>query len=235
MAARKQTAVLLPLVVAACGGGVPLEVRIDEFTFELGLDQTLAVLAAELAAVGLLPAAGPGLPELWPDALPDIEHDLPMTTDPVAVDLTPDPSAPDHDKYQQINDRSQIVRRIEINELVLRIDASTLSIPIPDMAVQLADAQDANPDDRQAWFTIGRMPGAPAGFVGDLPFTWERGGETYFDTQLQDDVKEFAMRGTSSVHVKTADEPRLPHGKALLRLIVVATFFVEPTKANAAF
>ncbi len=219
--------------LTACGGGVPVEVRIDEYTFALGVDDALASLSDSLAQTGLFPQGG-ALPEIWPDALPDITYDLSLKTAPMSVDLTPPADAENADKYAKINKASEVVSRIEINDLVLRVEQSSLTLPIPELTLQVADAPDANPDDRRAWFTIGKIPGAEPGFVGDLAFEWVPGGETFFNTQLSDDLKEFAVRGVGNISFDTAQNPNLPRGIAKLRLIVVATFFVEPTQGKDA-
>ena len=78
------------------------------------------------------------------------------------------------------------------------------------------------------------MAGAEPGFVGDIDFEWMPGGETFFDMQLADEAKSFAARGASSIVIDTADNPAMPRGSAQLRLILVATFFVEPTEAKHA-
>lgn len=227
------TAALLALFAPACGGGVPIEVRIDEFSFDFGLDQALGTMSTALAASGLLPGGG-ALPEIWPEALPPIKYTLPLKTDPVPVDLTPAEDSPDYDKYQEINKAGQIVRRIEINRLVLRVEQSTLSVAIPALTLQVADDPTADPADRQAWYSVGKLPGAEPGAIEDIEFEWIPGGETFFNTQLADEFKELAVRAAGEIGIDTAANPNLPRGAAKLRLIVVATFFVEPTKAKGA-
>ena len=226
------------LGLPACGGGVPVEIRIDEFTFDLSLDSLLGDLGTQLAGTGMLPAGGT-LPEIWPNEahgnlLPDIKYTLPLRTDPMAINLNPAPDSPDYDKYKKINEAGKVVNRIEINRLVLRIEQSDLTVAIPELKLQMADDVAANPDDREAWYTLGKLPSADPKFVGDLEFDWMPGGESFFGFQLGDEQKAFAVRASSNITIDTAVNPVLPRGQAKLRLILVATFFVEPTKAKDA-
>ena len=221
-------------LTSACGGGVPVRIAIDEFTFDLSLDDTVAGALGELQSSGVLPPGTQGLPELWPPSMPAIRYDTLLNTPPVPVDLTPEPGTPEADKYEAINQAEQAVKRIEINRLILRIDASTLTVATPELFIQVADEPDADPADRLAWRTIGKLPSAPPGFVGDIDFTFDPGGETYLNAQLADDLKQFALRAQGRVSIDTEVNPRLPSGKAVLRLIVIATFFVDPEGAIGA-
>ncbi len=230
----RTTATLLALSsLIACGGGVPIELRIDEFTLELSLDDLVGELQAELTSSGALPLGTRALPEIWPDALPPIQTTLRMAAPPAPIDLTPDKETDpeNYEKYKDINKAAEAVRRIEINRLVLRVEQSNLSLPIPELKLQVADDPTANPDDRMAWFTVGSLPGAEAGFIGDLDFDWITGGESFLNAQLGDEAKELAIRTVGELTIDTEQDPAMPRGLARLRLIVVATFFVEPEKA----
>jgi hypothetical protein len=230
----------LPLIVlsAACGGGVPLQIRIDDLTMELPLDEAVEGAYQQFLASGFLSAETPALPELWPDSLPDIVYKTRLLTPAIPVDLSPEPPAegeepdPDADKYAQINDAKNAIQRIEMNKFVLRIEQSTLSVTLPELFLQIADKKDANPKDRLAWWTVGRLPATPeARWVGDLEFEFEPGGESLLNGQLADDEKELAMRVVGNVVIDTAVNPARPSGTASLRLILIATFFVRPEGA----
>jgi hypothetical protein len=229
--------ILAALGLPACGGGVPVELRIDEFQFELSVDSLLGDLGTQLAGAGIL--GGGALPEIWPnkdhgDLLPDINYTLPLKTEPIAVDLTPPSDSPDYDKYKKINEAGKVVNRIEINRLVLRIEQSTLTIAVPELRLQMADEPTASPDDREAWYTLGKLPTVDPLYVGDVDFEWAPGGESFFNFQLGDDKKEFAVRALSDIVIDTAKNPVLPRGVGKLRLILVATFYIEPTQAKQA-
>lgn len=239
MKAQRKTALGLLVILAtwlsSCGGGIPVRIHIDEFTMEVSLDELAAGAFAELQGAGLIPQETQALPVLWPDNLPDIHYRTLLKTPPVPVDLTPDPESEDAEKYAQINEAQKAIKRIELNRLILRVEKSTLSVGLPELRLQLADTADADPDDRLAWRTIGILPKTEPGFVGDNEFEFIPSGESYLNAQLADDEKEFAMRVVGNVEVDTEANPRLPAGKAAIRLIVVATFFVEPVEAaNAA-
>ncbi|OGR09861.1 MAG: hypothetical protein A2341_14245 [Deltaproteobacteria bacterium RIFOXYB12_FULL_58_9] len=226
------TAVLLATsVLVACGGGVPVKLRIDEFSFALSLDEIMEGATSELAKAHLLPPGTQRLPEVWPESLPDIQYQLKFDTDPVPIDLTPPPGSEEADKYSQINDAKQAVRRIEINRLVLRVEQSNISVALPELTLQVADESDANPLDRHAWFSIGRMAPAEPGFIGDIELEWFTGGESFLNAQFGDDLKELAIRTVGEVSLDTEENRNLPRGVGSLRLIVVATFFVEPLEA----
>lgn len=230
----KRTTLLALLIVTplfACGGGVPVRINVDEFTMEVALDDAVDAAFAEFQAQGLFPPESRGLPELWPESLPDVQYRAVLATEPVPVDLTPDPESEDADKYADINKAKEAIRRIEMNRFILRVEESSLTVALPALRLQIADAVDARPDDRLAWRTIGNLPAAEPGFVGDIEFAFVPSGESFLNAQLADDAKEFAMRVVGTVEVDTTKERRLPSGAAVIRLIVVATFFVEPEEA----
>lgn len=237
----------------ACGGGIPVRLRIDEFTMELALDDLVDQALADFKGQGLFPAETEALPELWPQSLPDIKYRALLAAPPVPVDLTPEDTGGggsgggggvgggdgtdgliDPEKYEMINKAEAAINRIELNRLILRIEQSTLSIALPELRFQVADEPDADPNDRLAWETIGRMPTAEPGFIGDIEFTFDPGGETYLNNQLMDEKKEFAMRVRGTLELDTEQNPRLPSGAAAIRLILVATFFVDPEGAVGA-
>jgi len=219
-----------PLGLAACGGGVPVRLTIDEFTMEVSLDKTMDTLFGQFAAQGLFPAGSRALPVLWPASLPDIQYRAMFTAPPVPVDLTPEPGTPEADKYAQINKVKNAIRRIEINRLILRLEQNSLTVALPELKLQIADEPTASPLDRLAWRTVGVLPAAEAGAVSDLELEFVPSGESFLDGQLSDAAKELAIRIVGKVDIDTAREKRLPSGRAVVRLILVATFFVEPDK-----
>ncbi len=173
------------------------------------------------------------------------------------IDLTPDP-AMDPDgaaDFGPINDG--LVERIELNRLVLRVEENTLNLALPPIEIQVADAVDADPRDRRQWRTVGRVgepgtdtcgAGAPnppptsfaAGEVKDLELVYDRGGESFLNNQLADEgcaapagsgpssCKEFSIRARSRLAFDTARQPDRPRGAAKIRVILVATFYLNP-------
>jgi hypothetical protein len=233
----KRFSLLFALTLTACGGGVPVQLRVDEFTQELSIDEAVAGAFEQLVATGFLFDGSSGLPEQWPASLPDIRYSALVASPPMPIDLTPEPSAADEltgqeSKYSDINQAGNVIQRIEVNEFVLRVESSTLTIGLPELRLQVADAPDASPDDRLAWHTIGKLP-ATAGprEVTDIHFEFERGGESFLQAQLSDEQKELAMRVVGKLDIDTEVNPARPAGAALLRLILVATFFVRPEGA----
>lgn len=218
------------LATACDTGGVPVRMRLDEFTMDLDVDELMAEAHGELSSLGVVPP-GTALPELWPDSLPAIQYRLVMAAPPTEVDLSPEEGSDDYEKYKDISRAAGVVRRIELNRLVVRIEASNLTVALPELVLQVADKKDADPTDRLAWRTVGSLPGAPAGFVGDLEFEFIPGGESYLRAQLADEAKEFAARVVGRIDIDTATNPRLPSGRAVIRLIAVATFFIDPSQA----
>ncbi|MBI4816342.1 MAG: hypothetical protein HY791_08790 [Deltaproteobacteria bacterium] len=234
----------------SCGAGVPVQLKIDDLTFDLSLDEAVGQLAQSLGAGGILPSAE--LPEKWPDELPDVCVDFVASTDQVApagVDLTPDPEVdPDGASlFAPVNNGT--VARIEIDDIVLRVEKNTLTLPLPPVELQAADDKDADPTDRRAWYTIGTIGGSELsrgcagtpstavepGKVADLDFAWNIGGESFLDHQFKDPdcsdalkCKEFAIRARSRLSLDTARFDRRPRGSVRLRMILVATFFVDP-------
>ena len=223
----------------ACGGGVPVRLRIDEFTMEVELDEAVDKAYGQFLAQGFLGEQTNGIPEIWPDNLPDIRYRAQLATTPVPVDLTPEASMPEGEtppegegKYDKINKVGDAIRRIEINRFILRMEQSTLTLGLPELRLQVADDAQARPDDRLAWRTVGVLPATPeAAFVGDKEFEFLPGGESFLNAQLGDELKEFAMRIVGKIDIDTAVNDRRPSGKAVARLIIVATFFVKPEGA----
>jgi hypothetical protein len=220
------------LTGVACGGGVPVRVQVDEFTMELALDDVVDTAFAKMQAQGLFPPESQGLPVIWPDSLPDVQFGAVLATDGVPVDLTPEPGSPDEDKYAEINKVEDAIRRIEMNRMILRVEQNSLTVDLPPLDLQVADDPDARDDDRLAWRTVGRIPVAPAGVAGDYELELIPSGESYLNAQLGDEAKAFAMRVKGRIDLDTtANGGRLPSGRAVIRMIVVATFFVEPEGA----
>ncbi len=251
--------IALLCLLSGCGAGVPVELVLDEILFDLSVDDAVGDLADQLRGSGLLPAATETLPERWPVELPDACFEVLLATDPDAggrLDLTPDAEAdPDAaDDFGPIN--SGLVERIELNRLVIRVEENTLNVALPPIEVQVADAYDADPKDRRAWRTVGRVGGdalgacgvAPAsdgtafgpGEVKDIELAYVRGGESFLNNQLADEIcveknpndisgcKELSIRARSRLVFDTKRQPDRPRGRAKIRVILVATFFIDP-------
>jgi len=227
-------AMLLSMPLLFCGGGIPVRIRIDEFTMDLDLDEMVTAALDEFKSSGLFPDETESLPELWPDNLPHVQYRALLGSPPIQVDLSPEPGTEEAKKYEAISAAEGAITRIDLNRLVLRVEASNLTVDLPEMRLQLADDKDADPDDRMAWRTIGIIPSAAAGEVADLEFEFEPGGESFMRSQLGDDLKEFALRVMGKLDLDTERNPRMPAGKGVFRLIVVATFFVDPAGAVGA-
>ena len=208
------------LVAAGCGGGTPVRVVIDEFDTKINVSK---MVAEAVAKVPVVQDRQQPLPELWPQSLPNVSMQAVLATPPVSVDLTPPPDSPNADKYEKINQLGDVVERIEVNRLVLRVDRSTLSIGLPESRLQLAASADAKPDDRLAWRTVAIIPAAPPGFVGDIELVYVPGGESFLNDQLADSDKEFSIRVHSRVDVNLERGKPLPRGQAVARLIVMTS------------
>ena len=157
---RAMVLIGLTFILEACGGGVPIRLRVDQFAVDVDLGDAIDNVESSLLAQGILPEGSRGIPAIWPSDLPRVQYDVDLTSPPVPVDLTPEPGGDNEDAYQAINQAGQIINRLEINRLVLRLERSDVSIPVPELQVQVADTLDADPNDRLAWFTIGRIEGS---------------------------------------------------------------------------
>jgi hypothetical protein len=215
----------------ACGGGIPVTLTIDSFTFDFSLDDVATEALGSLSSGGSLPTDLESLPGLWPTSLPAIQYHTIYSVPGVPIDLTPDADSPEAGTYDMINQAEAAIARIELNRLIVRIEASTLTIDLPSLKLQIADDKNAAPNDRQAWQTLGTLPGASPGEVKDLEFEYAPGGESLLNQQLTDEHKEFALRVQADLNINTVANPRLPGGAATLRLILVPTFFIDPKGA----
>jgi hypothetical protein len=226
---------LFSLGITACdSGGVPIRLQIDEFTMDLDVDELMVDALEEFKGLGLFPTGTRYLPELWPENLPAVKYRMALAAPAIPVDLTPDPGSPEEEKYKDISKAAGVVTRIELNRLVIRIEASSLSVALPETRLQVAVTKDADPSDRLAWRTVGIIPATGPGFVGDIDFEFLPGGESFLRSQLSDEEKEFAIRMVSTLDIDTEQNPRMPAGRAVVRLIVVATFFVDAAGAIGA-
>jgi hypothetical protein len=78
---------VMALVLPACdSGGVPVRMRIDEFTMDLDLGEMVAGALEEFKSIGLFPAETQYLPELWPDSLPAVQYSIQLAAPPIPVD-----------------------------------------------------------------------------------------------------------------------------------------------------
>lgn len=251
--------------LVGCGGGVPVQVRLDELVLDFVLDDAVAGIEEGLRGAGLIAPEAAGLPELWPEELPPVCWATLVSSDevePLPVDLTPDPAEdPDAAKlFAPVNDG--LVSRIELDRVVLRVEQNTSNVGLPPLELQAADAREPDPTDRRAWTTLGRLDGRPLapgcgasgdatpvvgpGEVKDVELVWQEGGESFLGQQLMDPdclerqqaagepanplaCKELSLRARSRLRFDTAVSPARPHGQMTLRMIVVATFYVDPT------
>jgi len=221
--------VIFALSTISCGGGLPVQVKIDDFTMEIDLGAVGGAATEALQSTGVLAATSTTVPEVWPDSLPDISYYMDLTTSPVAVDLTPPPNE-GNTNYDAINTASSVISRIDLNRLTLRVEQNTINVPLPYLELQVAPEVDSSPYDRKAWRTIGFIEESEAGAVKDHTFQFIKGGETYLNTQLADDLKEFSIRIRGKLKINTEEFQGLPRGKAVVRLIAVATFYLDVAK-----
>ena len=223
----------LTFILEACGGGVPIRLRVDQFAVDVDLGDAIDNVESSLLAQGILPEGSRGIPAIWPSDLPRVQYDVDLTSPPVPVDLTPEPGGDNEDAYQAINQAGQIINRLEINRLVLRLERSDVSIPVPELQVQVADTLDADPNDRLAWFTIGRIEGSDGedGGPKDLEFQFIEGGESYLNGQMGDEDREFSLRVRGKASIDTDQLTEIPRGLLRVRFITEATFFIDPKGA----
>ncbi len=221
-------ALALLLLMASCGGGVPVRLRIDQFSMDLNLDTMLSGLADNLRATGALPQDSTGLPETWPSELPPLKERVPLSTPPAPVDLSSDGNAKNAEAFKTIDKAAGVVRRIEINQLVLLIEDSSLRMGLPALNLQVADKVDADPGDPTQWRTIGILDPTEASFQGENALRFIPSGESFINGQLLDEDKAFGMRLQGDLDIDTDVDKVLPGGQARLRLIIVATFFLDP-------
>ncbi len=225
--------IALTFLLEACGGGIPVRLRVDQFAVDVDLGEAIDNVESSLLAQGILPEGSRGIPAIWPVDLPRVQYDVDLTSPPVPVDLTPEPGGDNEDAYRAINQAGQIVNRLEINRLVLRLERSDVSIPVPELQVQVADTLDADPNDRLAWFTIGRIEGGDddGGQVKDLEFQFIEGGESYLNGQMGDEAREFSLRVRGKASIDTDQLNEIPRGLLRVRFITEATFFIDPQGA----
>ena len=77
--------VAFALLTVACGAGVPVELRVDQFAFEVPLDDVIDAGFSDLVSQGFLPPGTQAFPAVWPDELPDIQYRTNLKSDPVPV------------------------------------------------------------------------------------------------------------------------------------------------------
>lgn len=206
-----------------CGGGVPVQIRLDSVTVDLSADDLVSAVESGLRSSGLIAPEAAGLPEVWPRELPDICLSALVTPgdeDTIAVDLTPDPMKDPQaaDLFQPVNDGT--VDRIEIERVVLRVEENTLNFPLPPVELQAADSPSTKTDDRRSWYSLGTLGGVAldqgcpkaaggevvkAGEVKDVDFVFAVGGQSFLGTQLMDpdcEARQAAMGTPDPLHCK---------------------------------
>jgi hypothetical protein len=205
-----------------CGGGVAVKVTVDEVVFDVSIDDATTTIEKQLRSTGFLPPETLGLPETWPDSLPDITWSSSFTTKPQKVDIK--------EKIDSYSQYTKVIERIELNKVIVRLEKNSTTVPIPGLKFQMATNPQASPNQRFAWQTIGEIPQAPLGYTGDLELQFYPGGETLLYNQLDDDEKAFAVRalGTMVFDTHNAQTRKRPSGVAKARLITVITVFLAP-------
>jgi hypothetical protein len=217
----------------SCGAGIPVQITIDHFTVDVNIEDWVGVAEKSLQSTGFL-GESVGIPEKWPDSLPHIHYDLEVVSPPIPLDLTPDAEGeddPNKAQYEQIDAAQKAIKRVQIDDLILRVERSNLSIDLPSLELQVADDPNEHPNNRRAWITIGILDGPKANEVGDIPFRFSKGGETYLNTQLAEEAREFALRIKGKMSLNTALNPDRPRGQATFRIITRTTFYLLPEKA----
>lgn len=214
----RRLGVIALALATGCGAGVPVQLKIDQITIGLSLDEAIDGLASEVQTSGVLPPGTSGIPEVWPAELPDVCFEY-LASTPVEdgrIDLTPDASDdPDAAKaFEAINEG--IVDRIELDGLWMRVEENTLNVPLPVVEVQAADSIDAAGDDRRQWRTLGTIGGAALsdgcggttpdaaqpGELIDLEYLPAIGGESFLNAQLADSdclERQMAAGGTPDI------------------------------------
>jgi hypothetical protein len=229
---------LIAVLLTHCGNGIPVSLRVDSFTTTLDIEASIEQVEAALKTSGVLPAGAAGIPEMWPPSLPHITYTQDITSQPQAINISGD-----QPQYAQIFQYKSAVQRVELNQLVLRLEQNSTNIDLPGATLQAAAGLTPNPDDPKVWITLGTLPPAlqkaaapgdtPTPPVEDLAFTFLPGGETFIDSQLSTDGTQpiqFALRTRGVFTLDTAKSPYRPHGKITLRIILMATFFVSPER-----
>jgi hypothetical protein len=222
----------MTFILEACGGGIPVRLRVDQFSVDVDLGEAVDSVESSLLAQGILPEGSRGIPAVWPEYLPRVQYDVDLTSPPVPVDLTPEEGGENEDAYKAINQAGQIVNRLEINRLVLRLERADFNVPLPELEIQVADTLDADPNDRLAWFTIGRIEAGESNEVAkDLEFQFVEGGESYLNGQMGDKEREFSLRVRGRASIDTDELSEIPRGLLRVRFITEATFFIDPQGA----
>ena len=214
----------LALGTTACGNGIPIQLRIDQFTSSIDFDNLLTQMEAKLQSQGVVPG-GVHLPETWPSTLPPVHFVTTLQSPAFAVDLSSSSGS-----LAQFNQYRKVLDRVEINDLVLRLEENTLSLPLPALEVQVASGLNVNPDDIANWVTVGALPTASPQAVTDLDFKFVPGGESFVDEQIGGADAQFSLRTNGVFDYDTSLEPQTPRGTVTLRLIIVATIFVALEK-----
>ena len=226
------SAALCAVSALSCdSGGLPVKLVIDEYTMDINVDNIMASALVDMQNRGLISPNTAVFPILWPESLPAVNFLKDFVTEPAQFDLTPEEGSPEAEKYGDIGTATKMVKRIDIDRMVIRFDVNSLTWDSPELLIQVAGDKNASAEDRLAWRTIGIVPAKPAGWVGDMDFEFVPGGERYLKTQLMENEKEFAVRIRSALNLKLAPGNKLPAGKLKIRLIIAGTFFVDAKEA----
>lgn len=178
---------------------------------------------------------------------------LDLTPDP-AVD--PDAAqlfAPVNDGLIDRIELDRVVLRVETNTAnvglpPLEIQAADALAPDPGdrRAWRTLGRLDGRPLAPGCGGTGNASPVIGPGQVGDVEMVWQEGGESFLGNQLMDPsclerqaeagetpdplkCKELSLRARARLRFDTAESKQRPRGLMRLRMIVVATFYVDPT------
>jgi hypothetical protein len=204
----------------------------DSFTLTIDLDEAVRGLETTLKAQGILPSSSSGLPDVWPAELPNIRYTAELPGDVQGFDLNPEDEE-EAEKYKLINEFSDLIRRIEINHLILRLEKNTMSIAVPPLTIRGSNDYDANPEDPDQWQALGSFDGADLSEVTDVALNFAKGGENFLNTQLLDEAKKFTLQAQGSFTYDTAVNPRKPSGAVTMRVILDTTVFVDTDNIGA--
>ena len=234
---------LFPL--SGCGGGIPIQVRTDQMTLPFNLDFAREAAGDLFRSQGIL-AEKSTMPIQWSLNLPKVSIPLMVSSPPIGfsfTELLDQTVSGNEESVKKITDALSIIRRVELNSLILRVDENTLTIPLPKIYLQIADKKDAKGYDKEAWRTIGYIDEVGAGNPldetvapakpEDLKFQFEEGGETFLTAQLMDETKEFSVRLRSELDLSLDPDERtpLPAGGVVVRVLAVATFYIDAYNA----
>lgn len=252
---RSRSFVLSMVLLAGCGGGVPITVIIDDGVLNLSLESKIAEIEQEIHDSDFPGADTFQVGSTWPRELPSVCIELAFQSDPDRdggrIDLSPDPKEhPERAKQlEKLSDGT--VTRLDILDIILRVETNELGAPFPPLEIIAASSIKTKIEDREDWIRAAFIGGLePAGCdaenppppilgigeTGDIPVQLGRGAATFLRNELMDpecqekdplECRELslAVRSRFALHLEPGGP--LPIGHVRLRPIIVATFFVD--------